>query len=33
MSVTINNLGLDGDNPFDVYIDKTNARKAMFKLI
>ena len=22
MSVTINNLGLDGDNPFDVYIDK-----------
>ena len=33
MSVTINNLGLDGDNPFDVYIDKTNAREAMFKLI
>jgi|TARA_R110000765_G_scaffold72887_1_gene142429 hypothetical protein len=33
MSVTINNLGLDGGNPFDVYIDKTNAREAMFKLI
>ena len=33
MSVTINNLGLDGGNSFDVYIDKTNAREAMFKLI
>ena len=33
MSVTINNLGLDGGNPFEVYIDKTNAREAMFKLI
>ena len=33
MSVTINNLGLDGGNPFDVYINKTNAREAMFKLI
>tara|TARA_B110000196_G_scaffold267511_1_gene241234 strand:+ start:91 stop:516 length:426 start_codon:yes stop_codon:yes gene_type:complete len=33
MSVTINNLGLDGGNPFDVYIDKTNAREAMFKLV
>ena len=36
MSVTINNLGLDGGNPFDVYIgmpSKTNAREAVFKLI
>ena len=38
MSVTINNLGLNGGKPFDVYIDRSTltikgAREAMFKLV